>query len=287
MKDFLLHQKKHIKKQLLFYLKYFQKTIHALSFSMLFPIIAISSTLILFSILLLYTIDSSIRRQIISEKLQILPIHKPFITDYPILQTVLTANSLEQMNMQMSLISAEALVIMDDTSKVLLYQRNAHLRFSLASTTKIMTAIVGLEHYKLDDILYIANDTVEGSVIGLKKGEQITFKNVLYGMLLPSGNDAALAIAQNYPGGENAFVSEMNRKAQEYHLTNTHFSDSIGLADEGDYSTPSHLALLCSLSMQNDLFPQLVRTKQIIISDVTGTQTYNIANLNKLLGNED
>jgi serine-type D-Ala-D-Ala carboxypeptidase (penicillin-binding protein 5/6) len=181
-------------------------------------------------------------------------------------------------------VSAKAVIIMDKDSGVVLFSKNPNLLFSMASTTKIMTALVALDYYKMNDMLTIRKDKVEGVNVGFKIGEKLFFKDVLYAMLLPSGNDAALAIAQNYPGGENAFIEKMNDKAKSLRLTHTNFADSIGLEDSRDYTTPLDLARLASIALESETFAKIVATKAWEIADVTGNNKYSLTNLNKLLG---
>lgn len=183
-------------------------------------------------------------------------------------------------------ISSDGAIIMDADSKVVLYSKNPDLRFSTASTTKIMTALVALDYFKNEDILEVKEATSEGSVLGLFQGERMTFENLLYALLLPSANDAALTIAQNYPGGENAFVSKMNEKAKTLLLYNTHYSDPAGLIDAGDYTTPFDLARLSSFAIKNETFKRIVGTKKITISDLNQTEVYELNNLNELLGKD-
>lgn len=181
-------------------------------------------------------------------------------------------------------ISAKAIIIMDKDSKTVLYSKNPNLLFSMASTTKIMTALIALDYYKANDILTVKKEKVEGVNVGFTIGEKLFFKDILYAMLLPSGNDAALTIAQNYPGGEKAFVEKMNEKARSLHLTHTNFADSIGLEDSRDYTTPLDLARLACAVLENDTFAKIVATKNWEITDVTGVNRYSLKNLNKLLG---
>jgi serine-type D-Ala-D-Ala carboxypeptidase (penicillin-binding protein 5/6) len=181
-------------------------------------------------------------------------------------------------------ITAKAVVIMDNDSKVLLFSKNPNLSFSMASTTKIMTALVGMDYYKMKDILTTKTENVEGVNVGFKVGERLFFEDILYAMLLPSGNDAALVVAQNYNGGEKAFVAKMNEKAKEIFLKNTNFADSIGLEDSRDYTTPLDLARLASYALENKIFSTVVSTKSKEISDITGNNKYLLKNLNKLLG---
>lgn len=196
------------------------------------------------------------------------------INDYPYL-TKLPALS----------ITAKSAIILDDRTQTVVYSRNANLRFSMASTTKMMTAIVGLEHFNLSDILTIYNPNIEGAKVGFFYGEQLTFENLLYGMLLPSGNDAAYAIADNYLGGREAFIEKMNEKAKELHLTNTHYADPAGLTDNEDYTTVVDLAHLGSYLIHNPILAKIVNTKAKIIS-TTGGRLIELRNLNELLGKD-
>jgi len=184
------------------------------------------------------------------------------------------------------LISATGAIIMDVDSKVVLYAKNPNLRSSTASTAKIMTALTALDYFKPADILTVKEATSEGSVLGLLQNEKMTFENFLYAMLLPSANDAALAISQNYPGGEPSFVKAMNAKAKILQLSNTHYMDPAGLLDQGDYTTPFDMARLASFAMQNNEIKKIVGTKEKVISDLTGTNVYDLKNLNILLGED-
>lgn len=188
-------------------------------------------------------------------------------------------------------ITAKAVIIVDDDSKVVLYSKNPNLLFSMASTAKIMTALVALDYYKMEDVLTIKTENVEGVNVGFKIGEKLSFENILYAMLLPSGNDAALALAQNYlpagkagPGGEEAFIKKMNEMAHSLHLNSTNFADPVGLEDSRDYTTPLDLARLVSSALENKTFANIVATKTWEITDITEENKYLLKNLNKLLG---
>ncbi len=194
-------------------------------------------------------------------------------TQYPVLKEKSVAE-----------LSAKAAIIMDRDSGVVIFAKNENLRFSPASTAKIMTALIALDYFKPSDILVVKNSTDEGSILGLYKGEKMTFKDLLYAMLLPSANDAAFVIAQNYPGGMEAFVNKMNENAQKLHLYNTHFADPAGLIDQEDYTSAFDLARLASAALENRIFSEIVATRYKIISDIDGRNTYSITNLNKLLG---
>lgn len=181
-------------------------------------------------------------------------------------------------------LTAKAAIITDANSQTVIFAKNAQLRFSMASTVKIMTALTALDYYKDTSILTIKTSHVEGSVLGLQLGDQFYFKDLLYAMLLPSANDAATAIADNYPGGQTAFVAKMNQKAHDLHLFDMHFIDPTGLEDDGDYTTATDMARLASLAIKNKEFALVTGTKEKIISNVGKTHVYPLANLNKLLG---
>jgi D-alanyl-D-alanine carboxypeptidase (penicillin-binding protein 5/6) len=172
---------------------------------------------------------------------------------------------------------------MDTASKIVLFSKNPNILYTMASTTKIMTALVALEHYKLDDILLVISTNAPPAVVGYPLGERVRFIDMLYGMLLPSGNDAAVAIAQNYPGGEKAFIQRMNDKAKELGLFQTHFNDSSGL-DNGNYTTPKELAYLTTVALQHPIFSHIVSSKEKLTTNVTGNKRYPLVNLNQLLG---
>lgn len=195
------------------------------------------------------------------------------ISSYPILK-----------NPYPPFLTAESAIIIDDESQVILYGKNPTLRFSMASTTKIMTALVALEHYKPDDVLTIYSDWIEGAEVGFLNGEQFYALDVIYGLMLPSGNDAAYALAENYPGGMQAFVKRMNEKAKEYQLTNTQYADPAGLNDDQNFTTAHDLARLASLAMRNNTFREITATKSRIITSSNGLKVYSLYNLNKLLG---
>jgi len=180
-------------------------------------------------------------------------------------------------------ISAQAAIIMDSDSKIVLYYKNQDSQFPMASSTKIMTALVSLAHYNLNDVLIDKTYPVAGSIAGLTLNEQMTFKNALYGLLLPSGNDVAIMLAQNYPGGMDAFIEKMNDTAKELHMDNTVYTDVDGLSVD-NVSTPYDMALLSSVAMANPVFSQVVGTKNTTITDVTGKDKHILKNLNKLLG---
>lgn len=181
-------------------------------------------------------------------------------------------------------LSAKAAIVTDADSQVVLYSKNPQVRFSMASTTKIMTALTALDYFPLDTVMTVKSSGIEGSGLGLQIGEQFTFADLLYAMMLPSANDAAVTIADNYPGGQESFVEKMNEKAQSLHLADTHFIDPTGLEDDGDYTTVTDMARLASYAIKNKTLAGVIATKEKTISNLAGTIVYPLSNLNKLLG---
>lgn len=245
------------------------------------------SLIALLALLNLTLARNTIEKRIDKEKLLPKPIGFSSRSPYPVLARVLGESTFTFAGnnlIQEPVLSARAALVMDNDSKVIVFAKNENLRFSMASTTKLMTALTALEVFKLHDILTIQKDNIEGSIIGFRKGEKLYFEDLLYAMLLPSGNDAALAVADNYQGGESAFVEKMNENAKKLYLLNTSFGDPAGLRDDQNYTTAVDLARLGSLAMENSTIARIVGTKQRTIATTDGKRMYKLQNLNKLLG---
>lgn len=180
-------------------------------------------------------------------------------------------------------ISARSVLVIDKSSGGILFSKNPNLRFSPASATKIMTALVALNYYKPESVLTVNEIKTPLSNMGLISGERITFLNILYGLLLNSGNDAAFALAENYPGGREAFISKMNKKAQEIGLSNTYFADPAGLSDDENFTTTLDLANLALKALKNPIFARIVATREKTVFDEIGQISHRLENLNKLL----
>lgn len=181
-------------------------------------------------------------------------------------------------------VTAGGVVIEDVDSGVVLFQRNSYESFSPASTTKILTALVILDTFSLDDVMTVKTLQNNGASMKLVAGERITVENLLYGALIQSGNDAAWALAENYPGGVEAFVVAMNEKAKDLHLTHSHFTNPVGFDDPTHKMTPMDLARLAGVALSNKTIVKMVAIPQITISDVTHTYFHNLTNVNALLG---
>lgn len=176
--------------------------------------------------------------------------------------------------------SASCAVVMDAASGRVLYEKSAHERRLIASITKLMTALVALEsgHDPQEEVTVRPEWAgIEGSSIYLRMGEKITLEALLYGLLLRSGNDAAMAVAGYCGGTVENFVSDMNRKAKELGMTNSSFANPSGLDHEDHYSTAYDMALLARTCLADETLAEIVGTKSITL----GTRMFT--NHNKLL----
>lgn len=181
--------------------------------------------------------------------------------------------------------SATSAILVDTDSGRILYSKDIHNKRSVASISKIMTAILAIESNKLDDIVEI-NDSIDkayGSGIYIKKGEHISLEDLVYGLMLRSGNDAALAIANYVGGSTEEFVNMMNNKAKELGMKNTLFNNPSGLDEEdgGNISTAYDMSLLISYAIKDDKFKEITKTKHHKVE--TDKNIYSWTNKNKLL----
>lgn len=182
--------------------------------------------------------------------------------------------------------SAGAIAIDVESGKIL-FERNSTKRLSPASTTKIMTALVAKDHFKAGDVLTARPDTVVGgSTMGLAAGEEMSFRSLLYGMMLNSGNDAAFTIAGNYPGGVSAFVDQMNAKVAEMGLMDTHFQNPAGFDNPNHYTSALDLARIASEASIDPQISRIVSTKETSVMSWDKEHNHLLKNLNKLLGED-
>ncbi|MDO8611005.1 MAG: serine hydrolase [bacterium] len=179
-------------------------------------------------------------------------------------------------------ISAEGIYVADLDSFTPILKRNEHQQFLPASTTKIITALVAVDNAKPDDIITVKRPISEGQVIGLVRDEKLTLENLLFGLLVYSGNDAAYVIADNF--GFDHFITLMNQKAKDLHMIDSHFSNPAGLDDYAQLTTPYDLALASRELLKNKLLSRVVSTRDITISDVDFKYFHRLTNVNKLLG---
>jgi len=189
-------------------------------------------------------------------------------------------------------IAGEAGVVMDARNGQVLYQKNGDLKLYPASTTKILTGIIALEKAELDDTVIVSKNAVrvEGTAIGLQKGEKIKLEALLYALLLNSANDAAVAIAEHVGGSVSNFAGMMNEKAEELGAANSHFVNPHGLTDPRHKTTARDLAVIARYAMKNKKFREIVATlnkeiKRGVPADKK-PQTW-LYNHNRLLGRYD
>ena len=202
----------------------------------------------------------------------------------PDLSTIQSSNS---ENITEPTINSRAAIVYERSSGKILYGKEENKKRKMASTTKIMTAIVVLENANLDDIVTISSKAAGtgGSRLGLHKDDKISIQDLLYGLLLCSGNDAAVALAEHTGGNLSNFANMMNNKAASLGLSSTHFVTPHGLDDDNHYTTAYELALITNYALKNETFAKFVKTKTYTISINNHPKT--LSNTNELLGNLD
>lgn len=180
---------------------------------------------------------------------------------------------------------AQAAALMDVTSGRLLYSKHGDDELRIASLTKIMTALVAIEYGQMNKPVQVSKNAYakEGSSIYLKLGEQMSLENMLYGLMLRSGNDAATAIAEHVGGSEEGFVYLMNAKVNELGLKHTHFMNPHGLDADGHYSSANDLATLTAYAMHNPMFKEIVKTPMKKVPNPNEAWDYKWDNKNKML----
>lgn len=179
-------------------------------------------------------------------------------------------------------VTAEGIYLVDLPSFTPVFSRNENLKLFPASTTKILTALVAYDVYKPDQVITVKKTITDGQLMRLVVGEKITVENILYGMLVYSGNDAAYVLADNY--GYDKFVNLMNKKAELLGMKNSFFSNPNGLDSGTQHTTAFDLSLAARELLNNPYLSKIVSTKEITISDVDFKYFHQLTNVNKLLG---
>lgn len=180
-------------------------------------------------------------------------------------------------------------ILIDAESGNILYEKNGYSKIYPASTTKVMTAILILENLPLNENIVASKNAINSvplgsSVMGIKKEEIFSVESLLYGLLLSSGNDAAIVLAEAVSGNVDDFVNLMNTKAEEIGCLNTHFSNPHGFYDENHYSTPYDMALILKYAMKFDEFKKIVESKSFELPSTNKTPNPRIIkNTNKLI----
>lgn len=180
-------------------------------------------------------------------------------------------------------VNARCAIALDRESKEVLFEQNAYEIVPMASTTKILTAIIAIEQGDLDKKVVISKKaaSIRGSKVGYKAGEEIRLKELAFGLMFKSGNDAAIAIAESLGGSIEGFAEIMNHYAKGIGVLDSHFESPHGLDSNSHYSSAYDLAILTSKGMQYDLFREIVGSKQISKNKYNFTRDYN--NINKIL----
>ncbi|MCX7715193.1 MAG: D-alanyl-D-alanine carboxypeptidase [Clostridia bacterium] len=182
-------------------------------------------------------------------------------------------------------VSAEYACVIEEKTGEVVYEKNARIAYPMASTTKIMTALTAIEADALDDVVTVSANAAnqEGSSMYLRSGDKILMRDLLYGLMLNSGNDAAVAIAEHVAGDVESFAKLMTEKAHEIGARNTQFKNPSGLDEAGHYTTAYDLALITRRSMQNPEFAEIVKTKNKKISLINTQADIYLSNHNKML----
>lgn len=194
---------------------------------------------------------------------------------------LITNNTAEGVNN----LTARGAVVIDSQTGHILFGHNPMMKLPMASTTKIMTALIAIERGDLDKRFEISKDAVgiEGSSIWLEEGEMLSLRELLYGLMLRSGNDAASAIAIAVAGSEKKFVEIMNGRAQDLGALNTNFMNPHGLHHEQHYTTPYDLALITREALKSDIFRKIITTRNVTIPWDGKEWNRAIVNKNRLL----
>ncbi|NCP46896.1 hypothetical protein COY48_04470 [Candidatus Collierbacteria bacterium CG_4_10_14_0_8_um_filter_43_86] len=181
-------------------------------------------------------------------------------------------------------ITAQGVFVMDMESGSILYDKNPHLPLEPASLTKIMTSLIAMDHFQDDSILKVVNGQSSlGNTADLIKGDELTATDMFYVLLVPSGNDAAVTLAENYPGGYRIFLEKMNQKVAELGLKNTHFVNVSGVESPDHYTTAYDIAMIARNALSRQRFASIVSTKNITIRSLKG-HLYPLISTNILLG---
>lgn len=182
-------------------------------------------------------------------------------------------------------LSAQSAVLYEPVSERVIFEKNKDTVRGMASTTKIVTAITALEHGNLNDVVTVSKKAadVEGSSVWLEQGEKQTMEDLLYGLMLSSGNDAAIAIAEHISGSTEKFALLMNETAKKAGAKNSSFKNPNGLDEEGHFTTAFDLAKITAYAMKNDKFREIVKTKTKTIPWQGHEWDRTLKNHNKLL----
>ncbi len=174
-------------------------------------------------------------------------------------------------------------LVLDSATNTILLGNNINDRIYPASTTKLATALTALNLYPLDEVITTIPYS-EGKVMGLQAGEKVTVRTLASALLVYSANDAAFNLASHYQDGVSGFVQKMNDLVKKYNLKNTHFTNYDGIHNENHYSTVYDLSQLGRLALTLPFIPEIVKQKEVNLTDLSGQIKYNLTSTNELLG---
>lgn len=183
------------------------------------------------------------------------------------------------------IIQAKSSIVIDMESNNILYEKNSHERLPIASLTKLMTTLIILEENKLDETVIISNNaaSTEGSTMYLQAGEEITVENLLYGTIIQSANDGAVALAEHNAKSVDEFINKMNKKASLLGLLNTHYANPTGLDSINNYSSAYDIAKLAKQVYEHELIKKIAQLKEFTVKSNSGKLTHKLTSTNLLL----
>ncbi len=214
------------------------------------------------------------------------------------LKTALTATSIETISLESNskipiknahyispIIQAKSSISVDLKTGIVLYEKNAHERVAIASITKLMTVLIILEENELNETVTVSHNSAitEGSTMYLVAGEKIALENLVYGAMIQSANDAAVALAEHNAGSVDKFVEKMNAKAKKLGLVNTNFSNPIGLDSPNNYSSAYDVAKLGKEIYKKQFVQHAVSLKELEVKSVSGNYIHRLKSTNELL----
>lgn len=200
-----------------------------------------------------------------------------------VIPIILFSLSFSSYAVEIPTVNAHSAVLINADTGEILFEKDAYTRRSMASTTKIMTGLLAVESGRLNDIVTVGDISSEGSSIGLKKGYRLTLEALTYGMMLESGNDAAVVCAEFLAGSEEAFSHLMNKKAEEIGMSETNFVTASGLDSKEHYSTAYDMALLGAYALRNPAFCEIFSTRSKRVDFIEPDISITFSNHNKLL----
>ena len=194
-------------------------------------------------------------------------------------------NEVQEVEANVPSVLSRHCICMERTTGLVLFEKDAYTKCAMASTTKILTGLIIIENCKLNEEVTISKKAANtgGSTLGISTGQKITVEGLLYGLLLRSGNDTAVALAEHLSGSVEEFSVLMNERARQIGLMNSNFVTPHGLDNEEHYTTAYDLAILTNVALKNETFARIVETKQISV--MIGNHQRSLNNTNELLGN--